>query len=201
MKLAERFVQYTPLASHAVTERLDQFGLPTDCDRLADWLYGTPEQLDGGAPAYGSAELVLGAALVLPVGADLFEIDDAGKWVVLQPVAPGGETIIDLVASHPACPDRWRLMTGHGEALGEREIALRHDRDGPLKVFETPLSWHRAGGRGVCILRRHWAVAQRLFCGERELIVETVELGDRLEQALSFRPSPMILVDQMGLAA
>jgi hypothetical protein len=181
---AELVVAWSPLC-HEPARFLDQYDLPADVDPLCDWLFNQ-----------ASPELVLGAAPVLPVGADLFAIDDAGKWSVIQPVAPEGDAILDLVAWHPCAPERWRLMTGQGEALGQREIELQQEVDGPLRVFATPLSWHRAGGRGVCLLRPQWHVAQRLFLFERELIVDCLELGEELDAMLRFRPAPAILIGQ-----
>jgi hypothetical protein len=195
MNLAELFVQVTPLASHAVTKWLDQFGLPTDCGPLADWLIGIPEQLDGGEPAYGSAELVLGAALVVPAGPGLFEIDEAGKWAVVQPVAPDGEMIVDLIAWHPARPDRWRLLTGEGEALGLIELDLLREGE-TIMVYPTPHSWLCAGGRGLCLLTDDWAVVQRILACERKVRAETEEFGIWLDQALRYREAPQVLVPE-----
>ena len=140
--------------------------------------------------------MVLGAAPVLPVCDDLFEIDDEGTWAILQPIAPDAETIVDIVAWHPCWPERWRVLRGDGVALGEQEIDL-HDpeRDGPLPVYATPLACLRADGRGVCLLRPTWQVAQDLLGTLPELVADTVELGARLDELLRYRPSPTILVD------
>jgi hypothetical protein len=187
------FLACTPLASHAAARWLEQQNLPTDPERLADALYGQPDPFDG--VAYASLELVVGAAPIRPVGKGLFEIDpDDGKWAALQPIATPDNEVLDLLAWHPAEPARWRLLRGDGEALGLREIDLRQDRDGPLVCYETPLSWLRADGRGVCFLTRDYAAVQRILIAERELAVETVELGKNLDRLLRYRPAPKIYV-------
>jgi hypothetical protein len=190
--VVRQFVAWSALR-HAPSAWLDRYDLPSDVEPLCDWLFGSP---DAFGWRHGSPELVLGAAPVLPVGADLFEIDEGGRWSVLQPVAPDGETILDLLAWHPCRPDRWRLLTGDAIALGEREIDL-HDSelDGPLPVFATPLAWLQAGGRGVCLLRQTWQAAQRVLDGVPALGAETVELGEWLRTALAYRAVPSILVN------
>jgi hypothetical protein len=186
------FLLWTPLASHAATRWLERHDLPTDPERLADALYGQPDPFDG--VAYAGLELVVGAAPIQPVGKERFEIDEAGCWAVLQPIATPDNAIEDLVAWHPNEPARWRLLRGEGEALGLHEIDLRQERDGPLVCYATPLSWLRAGGRGVCFLTRDYAAVQRILIAERELAVETVELGNQLDRSLRYRPVPRIYV-------
>lgn len=188
--LAE-FLPWTPLGSFAATRWLQAHGLPDDIDRLADAVYGKPGPF--GDVEYGSIEVVLGAAPVLPVGDNLFEIDDAGRWAALQPVEDAGGELVDIIAWHPAAPDRWRLMTGEGEALGLIELDMVGE-DGPIICYGSPLSWLRAGGKGVCLLTHDWAVVQRVLAGERRVGTETPELGRLLDKLLRYRPSPQVLV-------
>jgi hypothetical protein len=172
-------------ARHAVAEFLDLCELPSHVEALCDWAY------DGRSP-----ELVLGAAPVVPVGGDLFQIDDAGSWAVLQAVAPDGENLVDLIAWRPTRPDRWCFLRGHGEALGERQLELRFDLSQPVKVYSTPLDWYRADGSGLCILKRTWEVAQRLLGCEATVIADDVDLGDWLDRELRYRPAPTVLVEE-----
>jgi hypothetical protein len=184
--LAE-FLRWVPLASHAVTCWLEAHGLPSDVERHADAVHGQPGPF---GIEHTSIEMVVGAAPVRPVGERLFEIADDGVWAVLQPIEDDSGEVVDVVGWHPARPDRWRLLTGQGEALGLLELRLA---DPPI-IYATPLAWLRAGGRGLCLLSDDYAVAQRVLIGERELTAETIELGDQLERILSYRPSPAIFV-------
>jgi hypothetical protein len=188
--LAE-FLPWTPLASHAATQWLDQHNLPSDVDRLADALYGQPGPfgLD-----HASIELVIGAAPVRPAGDALFEIDDGGAWSALQPVDDASGEVVDIIAWRPAEPEHWRFLTGEGEALGLIELDVRLEEDGPIICYASPLSWLRADGRGLCLLTDDWAVVQRILIGERTVGAETSELGRRLDKILRYRPSPEILV-------
>jgi hypothetical protein len=202
--LAALFTAWTPIASLAVTRWLAAHGLPHDVDRHADALYGVPTP-ELGEAVHANPELVLGAAPVRPHGPDFFEIDEGGKWAMIQPVTDGADEITDLIAWHPARPDRWRYLTGEGEALGKREVEIRIDLNEPINVYATPRSWLAAGGRGACMLRMKypradnphsgdWIILQRIFHGERKLIAETVELAERLDFLLKYRPSPTVYV-------
>ena len=188
--LLAEFLLWSTIGSHAATQRLEAHGLPADVDRIADAIYGRPGPF---GVEHTSIELVLGAAPVLPVGDSLFEIDNAGRWAVLQPVAAAGGEVVDVVAYHPANPDCCRLLTGEGEALGLLELELLGDGDTVI-CYETPLSWIRAGGRGMCLLTDDWAVAQRILTGERRVGAETAELGRLLDRLLRYRPAPQVLV-------
>jgi hypothetical protein len=191
------FLPWTPLGSYGVTQWLEAQGLPADVDRLADAIYGRPGPF--GDVEYGSIELVLGAAPVLPVGDRLFEFADDGPWMALQPVEDASGGVVDVIAWDPAEPDHSRLLTGDGEALGLIELELVREGEA-IMVYATPHSWLRAGGRGLCLLTHDWVVAQRILIGERELAAETIELGDRLERMLSYRPSPAIFVPSLECA-
>jgi hypothetical protein len=60
----------------------------------------------------------------------------------------GGETV-DLVAWHPAHPERWALRTGVGRCLG---YVAWWQAEKPTRVWRSPLAWLRARGDGIVLL-------------------------------------------------
>ena len=191
--LLAEFLPWTPLGSHAVTCCLRDHDLPHDVERLADALYGRPGPF--GDVEYGSIELVLGAAPVRPVGDRLFEIDDAGAWAVVQPVEDESGTVVDMIAWHPAEPERCRLLTGEGEALGLIELELLREGE-TIICYSSPASWLRAGGRGLCLLTSDWLAVQRILNGERGVGAQTPELISWIGRCLRYRPMPELFVLQ-----
>lgn len=191
--LLAELLPWTPLGSHAATCWLRDHGLPHDVERLADAIYGQPGPF--GDVEYGGIETLIGAAPVRPVGDNLFEIDDGGRWAVLQPVEDQSGTMVDVIAWDPAEPERCRLLTGEGEALGLIELDLLGEGE-TIICYGTPASWLRAGGRGLCLLTNDQLAVQRILSGERRVGAETPELIRSIRRCLRYRPMPELFVLQ-----
>jgi len=190
--LAE-FLPWSTRGSYAATLWLEAHGLPADVERLADALHGRAGPF--GDVEYGSTELVLGAAPVRPVGSHLFEFADDGRWMALQPVEDAGGEVVDIIAWDPAEPERCRLLTGEGEALGLIELELLREGE-TIICYSSPASWLRAGGRGLCLLTSDWLAVQRILNGERGVGAETPELISWIGRCLRYRPMPELFVLQ-----
>ena len=89
---------------------------------------------------------LLGFERVEASGQRLYQPCPAGKPALIIAV-PDGPRIGDLVAVDPDNPKDWRLRHGRATHLGHNSDILI-----PLRVFDSPMDWIRAGGDGFCIL-------------------------------------------------
>ena len=96
--------------------------------------------------------------------------------------------IVDLIAWHPADPERWVLRTGAAEWLGCIEPQFM-DPD-PVPVHRSVLDWLRAGRVGLVLLSDHPMDQYRvLSCCRNGVVAADDEHGRQLRRVLS-RPWP-----------
>jgi hypothetical protein len=108
---------------------------------------------------------VVGRVLVCRIGNDLYEPDPDGIAVFVTPVlthypdtpesldpesAVRCGALVDLVAWHPKCPNRWRLRTGAATWAGA--IPPQLCNPDPVRIWRTPLGWFQADCTGLCLL-------------------------------------------------
>ena len=103
---------------------------------------------------------IIGCARVLVEGSR-FIPDSDGAPAFITPVVElrGGDTeqiadrhsgeTVDLVAWHPAHPERWALRTGIGRCLG---YVAWWQAEKPTRVWRSPLAWLRARCDGIVLL-------------------------------------------------
>ena len=198
---ADVFVWHTAYFGGERTRRwLAAHGLWEDDEALWDWIFGVPDPVASGGVAHRSPELVLGAAPVKPHGKARFDIEDDGPWAVLQPVAEGG-TVIDLVAWHPARPDKWRLLHGDGVLLGSSSLELQMPHDPPLVCYATPRAWLHGAAPGFCPLTfEPYSLQSSLILADR-IMAANLEVAEKLEAALAYRRLPELRVATESPAA
>ena len=114
-----------------------------------------------------------------------FDFHDEGEPAIIvpegEPEVPGWAEIDDLVAFKPTDPGNWWLRRGAVDLLGAYNI--RPWKLAPTRIFESPLSWLKAGGNGVCIL--NWALNPgSVLLGAGHLQVESLALKTRLESRI-----------------
>jgi hypothetical protein len=142
-----------------------------------DWLlsFDIPESVIFGEP------LMLGVANVQIFDSGFYEPNDDGDPAVILaqgwPNSPIWDTLDDLIAFKPQEPNHWWCRRGEVQLLGAYNI--RPEPVFPLSVRETPLSWLRGGGRGVCVL--DWAFDPERLVYAGPLEVESAALKQRLE--------------------
>ena len=134
-----------------------------------------------------------GLANIRPTDDGRFEFTKDGLTAVVIPAydtIPGNlnanaerhvEHLVDLVAVYLDHPDHFWRRRGEALVLGAAYLDITGQEGAPIPVFRNPMSWLKAGGAGVCILDWDWA---RDLLLDHELIVEDVELGERLDAAL-----------------
>lgn len=76
---------------------------------------------------------------------------------------------VDLVALHPAHPQRWARRTGAALYLGEPGA---YEDEDSMPVWRTPAAWLAARGDGVCCLSRRPAEIFSMLVGIKHLIAE-----------------------------
>ena len=135
-----------------------------------------------------------GIATIKPNPGGLFEFAENGLAAVIVPAydtIPGllgadaerhVEELRDLVAVDIDRPDRFWHRRGKAVILGNAYLEIAGHECEPVPVFKNPLTWLRSGGAGVCILDWSWT---RDLLLDLELVAEGVELGNRLEAALT----------------
>jgi hypothetical protein len=189
---ARVFSDWNPQTSLDSLTWLREQDLPHDPARFEQDIHGI----------WQSLETLLGAGPVTAFDQDFFRIDEAhGTWAVLQPVQQHDTgDLCDVIAWHPRRPERWRFLTGAGEMLGSIWLHVGKPK---LRVFATPLDWLRAGGDGVCLLRRERMIVLRHLTLLRVLEVDDPVLAGWLDRVLRDPgPVPKIVVrEDVGAAA
>ena len=134
-----------------------------------------------------------GLATIRPIDNEVFKFTEDGLTAVIIPAydtIPGNldanparhvEHLVDLIAFDLAHPGLFWRRRGEALVLGNAYLEIASQEREPIPVFKTPMSWLKAGGAGICIL--DWDRARDLLLNH-ELIVEGLDLGDRLEDAL-----------------
>jgi len=94
------------------------------------------------------------SAPVVPAEHGRFDFDADGREVALVACLDLFEEVTDLLAFLPLQPERMRRYTGRATFLGEHVVAnpATCAVGEPLRIFRTPMSWLRAGGKGAVIL-------------------------------------------------
>ena len=135
-----------------------------------------------------------GLAHIKPIRDGRFEFTEGGRRALIIPAYAGLPTSLDanperhleelrdLVAVDLDRPERFWRRRGEALVLGNAYLEIARQDFEVVPIFSTPISWLRSAGAGVCIL--DWNFARDLLLGH-ELLVEDLELGDRLEAALA----------------
>jgi len=109
-----------------------------------------------------AAEAAVGGCYVCPIipGPDRsFDIDEDGEEsVVVEALAEGGETVLDLVAWSPGMPDKWWTFCRGAPALGMAAGVnpATFFAGAPLQIYRTPLELLQAACLGVVLLDMVW---------------------------------------------
>lgn len=160
----------------------------------AEWRHAlgqlTDAQLDALAdlPESVFADELIGVRRVVIDGATWQPHEDGAEAFITPVWAPDGWSLVDMVAWHPATPDRWALRWGIATHLGEINEYAEETR-----VFRSPWSWLRAGAKGICPLDP--AVLRSVLpCREDHRIVAEDEAHRRaLYDALRRHDTPRIV--------
>lgn len=105
---------------------------------------------------------LVGLASVI-VDGEQYQPHETGVPAFITP-AFEGDRLIDLVAWHPASPDRWALRYGVADRLGEPEWET-------CRVWRSVFNWLRAGADGIVPLRPsalHWIDSETLIAEDNE---------------------------------
>ena len=92
------------------------------------------------------------------------------------------DELSDLLAFCTTDPSRWWLRLGLAVYLGEEHAdyaALLHE---PLRLFNSPLSWLRAGCDGAVVL--DWRFGPSSLFEVSEIVTEDLQHGEQVEQRL-----------------
>ena len=172
-------------------ELLSAVAALTDEDRgvLAD--FGIP-------PPDISRFRMCGIARVRVRRSGLYEPDDSGHVAIITPVrvetpaspeSPQPDIythwgpIVDLVAWHPAAPERWALRAGAAEWIGLVEPQYMDPE--PVPIHRSVLDWLRSGRVGLVPLAFQPAEVYRLLSWCRSIRAADEEHARELQRALS----------------
>ena len=140
----------------------------------------------------------------IAVAGDTYELDPAGGSVFLlavrvdNPLTPEAAdpaetvragSIVDLLAFHPAHPCRWALRRDAAEWLGA--IEPQYLDPPPVPFWRSPLTWLRAGCRGLVMLSPALADRYRILTGCCGGIVAEDEKHAAELRATLARPWPL----------
>lgn len=134
--------------------------------------------------------------------------DSHGEQAILTPVRlplrPGlealypmswvtGGTLLDVAATMPDTSEHSYLRKGLGSVLGVIEPQLVNPE--PVRVWRSPISWLRAGGKGIVLLTDSLDIAFDILVQIRTPVAEDLEHWRKLRAAFE-RPfrAPTILV-------
>ena len=118
----------------------------------------------------------VGVANISANGDGTYDRARHGMPAVIQP-ARENDQIVDLVAFRTTEPERFWLRAGLAGVLVFDFALACVDLGRPLHVYQTPLSWLRAAGRGLCVLNRDVWEARRFLRDAAELVCETKDLA------------------------
>lgn len=106
----------------------------------------------------------------------------AVEAAVVEAIADGAETVVDLVAWPANAPDKILSLLGRAAVLGEAWAASPSSYFGgvPLRLFRTPLAWLRAECRGAAVVDMKGAARWRM---DLDAKVEPVGFADVLHKA------------------
>jgi hypothetical protein len=100
---------------------------------------------------------------------------------VPRDLAGAAVPLLDLAAWRPAVPRSVLLRRGAVPVLGwDLDVG---DTAEPLRLWASPVSWAAADFKGLVVL--DWAAVSARFLEWREIIAETLELGERVESELA----------------
>ena len=99
---------------------------------------------------------------------------------------------IDIAAWQPETK-RLAVWSGHGFALGERQIHHPNALAGGLHVFRSPIEWLRAGRCGIVILRPQFA--RSVLADVSVLVAEDEQHRKELQGLFQFT-GPQIIVPE-----
>lgn len=108
---------------------------------------------------------------------DFYEPDIAGVAALIVPAIIDG-ILVDLVACSLANKN-FRSRRGAARALGEDVIGIARQSGVRLPLFEDPLHWLRAGGRGAVII--DWTEVQFTLAGVLGVACQSRDLAVHLE--------------------
>ena len=93
------------------------------------------------------------------------------------------ETIGDLVAWHPAEPDKWYMRRGVAAVLNPEAIERAVHFGEPLPLWETPLAWLQNGMAGCVVL--DWQADLTFHFGNvRQINCQSRRLAGQIDTAL-----------------
>jgi hypothetical protein len=105
-------------------------------------------------------------AFILPIRIDWLQTPETTRGI--EAVRSG--YLVDLLAFHPARPDRWALRLGVATWLGS--IAPQNCNPDPVRVWRTPLRWLQADCDGLCLLMKDAVENYRILSGCRSIMAE-----------------------------
>ena len=145
-------------------------------------------EFGGTHPKLSALSVPSGQLKVETDGAGFFQPIDDGQLMTIIGLEKSG-TLLDLLAFNPDEPSRWWRRTGWVNVLGDVALtAACHEILGektPAFVHADLSGWIDSGGEGCVIL--DWQHAAMDLIGA-DLVVETVELGNRLDGLLRRPP-------------
>jgi hypothetical protein len=105
--------------------------------------------------------------------------------------------LADLVAWHPAVPDRFALRRGDGVVLGSAPWRLSDEPSTELQVHRGPLDWLRSGTEGVVLLTRDPGEQRLLLMGVDRVRAASRTQGAELQRAIELgRREPRVLMPE-----
>ena len=107
-----------------------------------------------------------GCAFIVPIRGDWPDTPETTRGI--EAVRSG--YLIDLLALHPARPERWALRRGVATWLGS--LAPQYCNPRPVRIWRTPLRWLQADCDGLCLLMKDAVENYRILSGCRSIMAE-----------------------------
>lgn len=151
-------------------------------------------------------EGICGAFGVAPIEPHSFRFDfsESGREAVAIGLRGIGDDLVDLVAWFPDTPGKWWLRFGLVVFAGEEAVARASFFRKPLRLYETPLDWLRAGCLGAAVLD---SLADIRLDLENVAMIECASLAHgrdierQLREAVRLRTPPIFIPEASGRAA